>query len=236
MVDAFKKEIEEEKEPPKGPVEGVKETLTMNPRRQEIFQYLCRYPCTRLARIGKDLDLSMAAAKWHLEKLSAKEFIAKHEIAGETVYCPVDMINEPDIRVLAAVNHERGTPVLRAIIQNPGITLKELCVKVQLNPRTVLRHAAAMERLGLVETIKDGKFKRFYKTEHIENINDGYRKRAGKFRKRILKMLKGDGVSPKVVRATDRALHVKITAGTKKSVLELNCQPFASVMEFYKGL
>ncbi len=49
-------------------------------------------------------------------------------------------------------------------------------------------------------------------------------------------MLKGDGVSPKVVRATDRALHVKITAGTKKSVLELNCQPFASVMEFYKGL
>jgi DNA-binding MarR family transcriptional regulator len=236
MVDAFKKEIEEEREPPKGPVEGVKETLTMNPRRQEIFQYLCTYPCTRLARIGKDLDLSMAAAKWHLEKLAEKEFITKHDVAGETVYCPVDMIDKSDIRVLAAVNHERGTPVLRAIVQNPGITLKELCEVVQLNPRTVLRHASAMERLGLIETIKDGKFKRFYKTERIEKINDGYRKRAGKFRKGILKMLKGDGVSPKVVRATDRALHVKITAGTKKSVLELNCQPFASVMEFYKGL
>lgn len=236
MVDAFKKEIEEEKEPPKGPVEGVKETLTMNPRRQEIFQYLCQYPCTRLARIGKDLDLSMASAKWHLEKLAEKEFIAKHEVAGETVYCPIDMINESDIRVLAVVNHERGTPVLRAIIQNPGITLNDLCKKVQLNPRTVLRHAGEMEHLGLVETIKDGKFKRFYKTGHIEKVNEGYRKKAGKFRKHILKMLKGDGVSPKVVRATDRSLHVKITTGTKKSVLELNCQPFASVMEFYKGL
>ncbi len=138
--------------------------------------------------------------------------------------------------MLAAVNHERGTPVLRAIIQNPGITLKELCRDVQLNPRTVLRHAAALEQLDLIETIKDGKFKRFYKTEHLEKINESYRKRAGKFRKRILKMLKGDGVSPKVVRATDRALHVKITAGTKKSVLELNCQPLASVMEYYKGL
>jgi len=236
MVDAFKKEIEEDKEPPKGPVEGVKETLTMNPRRQEIFQYLCRYPCTRLAKIGKDLDLSMAAAKWHLEKLAEKEFISKHEISGETVYCPTDMMDKPDIKLLAAVNHERGTPVLRVIIQNPGITLKELCKMVQLNPRTVLRHAAEMERLGLIETIKDGKFKRFYKTERIEKVNDGYRKRAAKFRRSILKRLKGDGVSPKIVRATDRALHVKIIAGMQKSVLEVNCQPFASVMEFYKGL
>ena len=123
------------------------------------------------------------------------------------------------------MNNERGTPVLRAIIQNPGITLKGLCKKVQLNPRTVLRHAKEMEHLGLIETIKDGKFKRFYETHIIEKRNDGYSKRAAKFRKHLLKMLKGDGVNPKVVRATDRALHVKITAGDKKSVLELNCQP-----------
>jgi hypothetical protein len=45
MVDAFKKEIGDEKEALKGPQEKIKETITMNPRRQEILQYLCRYPC-----------------------------------------------------------------------------------------------------------------------------------------------------------------------------------------------
>ena len=54
MVSAFKKGIEEDKEPPKGVLEErVRKTLTMNPRRQEILQYLCRYPCSRLSKIAK---------------------------------------------------------------------------------------------------------------------------------------------------------------------------------------
>jgi hypothetical protein len=49
-------------------------------------------------------------------------------------------------------------------------------------------------------------------------------------------MLKKDGVNPKVIRSTDYALHVRITAGENKSTLELGTQPFASVLERYRGL
>lgn len=236
MVDAFKKEIEEDKEAPKGPAEPIKETLTMNPRRQEILQYLCRYPCSRLSKIAKDLELSNAATKWHLERLSEKDFITKEVVNKDTVFYPTNLIDQRDVVTFSAMNHERAIPILRRIISNSGITQKVLLEDVQLNQRTVVRHASELEKVGLIEIIQDGKFRRYYPTELIDMMEIDYRKRVKKFRKQILKMLKNDGVNPKVVRATDSALHVKITSGEKTNVLELGTQPFTSVLETYKGL
>jgi predicted transcriptional regulator len=236
MVDAFRKEIEEDKEPPKVSEGAVKTTLTMNPRRQEILQYLCRYPCSRLSKIAKELELSTAATKWHLERLVEKDFVTEEDINGNIVFYPTDMIDGNDVLIFAALNHERATPILRSIISKSGIKQKDLYEKVQLNQRTVVRHASELERAGLIESIQDGKFKRYYPTELIKRKEGDYKKRAAKFRRHLLKILKKDGVSPKVVRSTDRALHVKITAGEKKSVLELNTRPFASIFERYKGL
>jgi hypothetical protein len=77
---------------------------------------------------------------------------------------------------------------------------------------------------------------RYYSTNLISKMSDDYRKRNSRFKKHLLNLLKKDGVNPKVIRSTDKALHVKITTGISKSVLELNTQPFASVLERYKGL
>ncbi|MEE9151976.1 MAG: winged helix-turn-helix transcriptional regulator [Thermoplasmata archaeon] len=236
MVDAFKKGIEEDKEVLKAPEERVKETIIMNPRRQEILQYLCKYPCTRLSKIAKDLDLSVAATKWHLERLAEKEFIVKEEVNGDFVFYPTNMIGEKEVQTFAIINLERATPILRRILSNTGINQKDLCDNVQLNQRTVVSHTSELERVGLIESIQDGKFRRYYPTELIKSMGEDYRRRAGEFRKNLLKMLKKDGVSPRVMRSTDKALHVKITVGEKKTVLELNIQPFTSVLERYKGL
>jgi predicted transcriptional regulator len=178
MVDAFKKEIEEDKEPSKGSEEFIKKTLTMNPRRQEILQYLCRYPCSRLSKIARDLDISNAATKWHLISLADSDFITLQKVKGETVYYPTNMVDKKDIGIFSAMNHERATPILRRIIANSGISQKNLKDEVQLNQRTVVRHTTELENAGLIE----------------------------------------------------------ITAGENKSVLELSTQPFASIMERYKGL
>ena len=236
MVDAFKKEIEEEKEPSKGPEEVIKKTLTMNPRRQEILQYLCKYPCSRLSKIARDLDISNAATKWHLGSLAENDFVTKHVVKEDTVFYPTNMIDEKDVVLFSAINHERGIQILRIIMANSGITQKRLKEETQFNQRTVVRHASELERLGLVECIQDGKFMRYYATDLLTKMNDNYRKRTSRFRKHLLNMLKKDGVHPKVVRSTDKTLHVKITAGESKSVLELATQPFASVLEKYKGL
>jgi DNA-binding MarR family transcriptional regulator len=236
MVDAFKKEIEEHKEPSKGPEEIVKKTLTMNPRRQEILQYLCKYPCSRLSRIARDLDISNAATKWHLGCLAENEFVTIMAVKRERVFYPTNMIDEKHVDIFSAINHERGIHILRIIMANSGITQKKLKEETQLNQRTVVRHAAELERLGLVESIQDGKFMRYYATDLLSKMNDGYRKRTSEFRKHLLNMLKKDGVHPKIVRSTDRTIHVKITSGESKSVLELATQPFASVLEKYKGL
>jgi DNA-binding MarR family transcriptional regulator len=236
MVDAFKKGIEEDKDTPKGPEERVKETITMNPRRQEILQYLCKYPCTRLSRIAKDLELSIAATKWHLERLAEKDFIVKEVVKGDSVFYPTNMIDENQVQTFSIINHERATHILRRILSNSGINQKDLCDEVELNQRTVVRHASELERVGLIESIQDGKFKRYYPTDLIKTLREDYRRRAGKFRKYLLKKLKKDGVDPKVVRYTDHTLHVKITTGENKSILELNTQPFAGILEPYKGL
>jgi predicted ArsR family transcriptional regulator len=236
MVDAFKKEIEEDKEPSKGISEIVKKTLTMNPRRQEIFQYLCRYPCSRLSKIARDLDISNAATKWHLERLCESDFLSKVDVKKEIVFYPANMIDEKDIMIFSAVNHERTTPILRKILAKSGISQKDLLKEVALNQRTVVRHAGELEHVGLIESIQDGKFIRYYPTKLLSKKSEDYRKRAARFRKHLLNMLKKDGVNPKVIRSTDYALHVRITAGENKSTLELGTQPFASVLERYRGL
>ncbi|UCG68790.1 MAG: winged helix-turn-helix transcriptional regulator [Thermoplasmata archaeon] len=236
MVDALKKEIEEDKEVPEGLEERVKETITMNPRRQEILQYLCKYPCTRLSKIARELELSNASTKWHLNILAQKNFIVREDVNGDSVFYPAKMIAEEDIEALTVINHERATPILRKILSNSGINQKDLCDDVQLNQRTVVRHTKDLERIGLIECIQDGKFKRYYPTVLIEKKEESYRKKAAKFRKHLLKMLEKDGVKPRVVRTTDRSLHVKITTGEKKSVLELGTQPYLSIRERYKGL
>jgi DNA-binding MarR family transcriptional regulator len=236
MVDAFKKEIEEEKEPSKIPEETIKKTLTMNPRRQEILQYLCKYPCSRLSKIARDLDISNAATKWHLGSLADNEFITKHVVNQDTVFYPNNMIDEKDIDLFSAINHDKGLLILRIIMANSGITQKRLKEESQLNQRTVVKHSAQLERLGLVESIQDGKFMRYYATDLLAKMTDDYRKRTSRFRKHMLNRLKKDGVHPKVVRSTDKAMHVKITSGETKSVLELTTQPFQSVLEKYKGL
>jgi DNA-binding MarR family transcriptional regulator len=236
MVDALKKEMEEDREAPSGLEERVKETITMNPRRQEILQYLCKYPCTRLSKIAKDLELSNASTKWHLKRLAEKNFIAREEVNGDHIFYPVKMIDKDDLKALTIINHERATPILRKILANSGINQKDLCNDVQLNQRTVVRHTSEMEKAGLIDCIQDGKFKRYYPTLFIEKREESYRKRAARFRKHILKLLEKDGVKPRVLRTTDRSLHVKITAGEKKSILELGTQPFLSIRERYKGL
>jgi DNA-binding MarR family transcriptional regulator len=236
MVDAFKKGIEDAKEPSKGISELVKKTITMNPRRQEIFQYLCRYPCSRLSKIARDLDISNAATKWHLERLCENDFISKVDVKKQTVFYPANMIDEKDIIIFSAVNHERAIPILRKILTKSGISQKDLLNEVALNQRTVVRHAGELEHVGLIESIQDGKFMRYYPTKLLPKKSDDYRRRAARFRKHLLNILKKDGVSPKVIRSTDHALHVRITAGETKSTLELGTQPFASVLERVKGL
>jgi DNA-binding MarR family transcriptional regulator len=157
-------------------------------------------------------------------------------VKNDTVFYPTNLIEEGDVALFAAMNHERATPILRKIISKTGITQKRLLDDVQLNQRTVVRHTKELEQVGLIEIIQDGKFRRYYPTQQIEKMITDYRKRVKRFRKHLLKKLKDDGVNPKVVRATDSALHVKITSGSKKNVLELGTQPFASIKERYKGL
>jgi DNA-binding MarR family transcriptional regulator len=236
MVDAFKMEIEEDKEAPKGPREPITETITMNPRRQEILSFLCRYPCSRLSKIAKELELSNAATKWHLARLAEKDFITSQDMGNTKVFYPIDMIEKGDVNIFACMNHERAIPILRRILSNSGITQKALCQDVQLNQRTVVRHTNELENVGLINIIQDGKFRRYYPTQLIEKMRVDYRKRVKRFRKHLLKKLKDDGVNPKVMRATDFSLHVRITAGEKKNLLELGTQPFSSVLEPYKGL
>lgn len=236
MVDAFKKGIEEDKDTSKESEERGRETITMNPRRRDILEYLCKYPCTRLSRIAKDLELSIAATKWHLERLTEKDFIVKEVVYGDPIFYPMKMIDENEVQIFATINHERATPILRKILSHSGISQKDLCNEVQLNQRTVVRHASELEHVGLIESIQDGKFKRYYPTALINTLREDYRRRAGKFRKHLLGKLKKDGVNPKVMRYTDNTLHVKITTGENKTILELNTQPFAGILEPYKGL
>lgn len=234
MVSAFKQEVE-------GPAvpsieEKIKETILMHPKRQDILEYLCRYPCSRLSKISRDLDLTKSTVKWHLEMLIKKNFISQEIVDGNNVFFPTEMIDENDITVLSLLNNSQVTTLLRAVHANPGISHSSLCKTTCLNSRTITKHSSTLEEFGFLNCIKDGKFKRYYPTELVRKMDDAYRKKTRHFRNILIKALKKDGVNPTIMRSTSYALHVKITAGIEKKVLELNIRPLSSILEVYKGL
>ena len=226
MLKAFRRTIRRRDDLPDLETEKVPDTLLMNETRQNILQYLCKYPCTHLSGIAKDLNLSFNASKWHLNKMVENDILNLKKIGNKVVYFPTDMIETDDIDLLAIANNERNRSIIRLINKTPGITQKEICKAVDRKQQTLVSDILLLERTGLIRSKKDGKYKRYYPTDMMLKRNKANRKRSNQFRQHLLNSMIKDGVEPVILRTTDKKVYVQILSGKDRSNLIININPF----------
>ncbi len=202
----------------------------MNENRQQILQYLSKHPCSYLNRISKDLGLSFHTAKWHLRKIIERGYVANQRMGKRMVFYPKDMIAVEDIPIFELLNTPKAKSIYLKIIEQEGISQKEICKELGMKHQAVIWYTSKLEDTGLISSLEDGKFKRYYPTDLLSRWTDINNKRLRRYKDSILKRLEEDRLKPVVLRSTEEKLVVRISTGSKRSVLILWTDPVNTVL------
>lgn len=212
-----------------------KKSTLMNESRCEIFEFLCSHPCSSVSSIAKGLNISESRVRWHLEKLVWDKLVKLKENSN-TIFFPSNMINPEHINIFKLLAVDRSNSIFESIKRNEGLYQNELSKKLDLNTRTVMKYTSDLEYFGLIRGANDGKYKRYYLTDRMDELRDYYRKNAKNFKEYVLKRTKMDGLRPKVILSTPEVLRLKLITGTKTRVLNVPLIPFSESKHDLKGM
>ncbi len=210
------------------------QSLLMNPVRREIFRYLCEFPCNHLSGISRDLGISPPTTSWHLKKMMTRDLIATKKINGKSIFFPTNMIDEEDIEILSLINDVKVKHIFLTILNGPGLSQKEISDELKVQHQTVIWFTNKLENTGLISTLEDGKYKRYYPTGKLSELSDLHISRMKAFREWVIKAFKYDGIDPEVIRSTDKFILFKVSIGKDKTTLELPTNPFLTVLGLKK--
>jgi predicted transcriptional regulator len=221
--DALKKAITQERAV--GDVAKTKsddESLLLNPTRLEIFQFLCKNPCSRLRSIAKSLELAQPTVDWHLRKMTQKGLITQKKVGKNKVFYPSEMIDSEDIELLALLTSDKVKLICSAVSENPGISQGKLGKKLGMYQQEIGWYTSKLSEKGVLKKIVDGRFRRYYLSEDLGNIVRSNRKRINLFKKTLITALKRDGMNPEIIRSRGNTLVIQIGAGKEKTMLKVN--------------
>ncbi|UCE38423.1 MAG: hypothetical protein JSW00_04125 [Thermoplasmata archaeon] len=205
-----------------------KKSTLMNNSRCVIFEYLCRHPCSTVSGIAKGLAVSESSVRWHLDKLVFEKFVTVKE-NGSTIFFPSNMINPEHIDIFRLMAMDRSNAILESIRSRKGVYQNELSKELDLNIRTVMKYTSDLEYFGLIRCASDGKYKRYYLTDLIDNLKDYYRKNSKYFKEFIVKKTRRDGLRPRIMLSTPELLRLKMEMGSEIKVLTLPMIPFGRI-------
>jgi DNA-binding transcriptional ArsR family regulator len=204
--------------------------LFMNPTRRDIFSLLCARPCLHLSGIAREMGLSVPTVRWHLGKLAADNFVSVRTLSRKKIYFPAGLLEDEDIGMLALLNDAGSRDIYFHILDEPGLSQKDLTSKLGVRHQVVMWHAGRLEKGGLIEMVADGRYRRYYPTDRLNIREDAGRKRLKHFREELIRRLKRDGVDPEVVRTTAGGIHFRVTSGTKRRSFRVPTQPYRTVL------
>ncbi len=206
------------------------ETLLQNIQRQLILQYLSKYPCNHMNGIVNDLNLSYPTVKWHIDLMIKQEFISFKSIGNKNVFYPYSMIADKDIELFAFLNKNKARILYNLLINNPGLTQKEICKQSNMSNRTVISYLNDLVNYGFINVKKDGIYRRYYPSNLINELMSSYRERMNNFRKEIKRKLIKDGLNPVIVRAQDDLLQIQIGDLKDTSILKIYANPILTLL------
>ena len=201
-----------------------------NANRRDIFSYLCFHPCSHLSLISAALSLSIHTGSWHLRRLEDEEYITKARVGKKTVFYPSNMIHSEDVNIFESLNNDKAKAIYIAILEYGGINQQDICRKLGLKHQAVIWYTRKFESLGLIHSVEDGKFRRYYTTDLLKKKMDENASRMKIFRKDLLNRFRKEMLSPEVLRSTNDKLVVKISGGKDKAVLTLHTNPYFTVL------
>jgi len=203
-------------------------SLLMHPQRRELFRLLCLRPCATAGELARQAGLSSNAVRWHLARMAEANLVVRDPAA---TYYPTGFIDPGDGPLFRVLAEGGGRDVFRAILEAPGSTQRELAVELSVSRQSVFKFANRLEGHKLATSIKDGRSRRYYPTGLLFARRETHRPRCRAFADRLLKQLQAGGLTPQVLRRTDRQFLVRISKGKSAEALDLTLDPYTTILQ-----
>lgn len=206
----------------------ARESLLMHPQRRELFRLLCLRPCATVSELGRLAGLSANAVKWHLVRMAEADLVARDE---KSTYQPRGFIEAADGPLFRVLAEGSNRDVFRTVLEAPGTTQREIAATLGVSRQAVFKAASDLVDHKLLTSIRDGRFRRYYPTGLLFNRREAHRPRARAFAEALLKRLDAGGLTPHVLRWTDRQLLVRIARGKSAEALDLPLDPYTTILQ-----
>jgi predicted transcriptional regulator len=230
MLTDLKKSIKRPESVERMEKEKVPVSILMNQTRQNILQFLFRYPCTHLHGIARNFNYSVNSTRWHLRKLFEFGYIDIFSVGNKKVYFPNEALSDQDIFLLSILNDHKMEQLYMEIKHHPGITQKEIYENLNKKQPTIVDNLFILENNELIYSQRDGLYRRYYPTGLIDQREKILRKSLKEYRRILIQLLKKDGVEPEILRTTDKKFHIRIKSGKYLADLIFHFNPYERFM------
>jgi predicted ArsR family transcriptional regulator len=204
--------------------------LLFNGTRRKLFESCFQRPCSSLNRLADRVGVSPATAKYHLDLLVRGGLLGEYRRGRRRLFFPRGLLEDGEVESTATIQDPRVAPVYELICGNPGTVQKDLTDRLGCSHQSVNRAAARLAAEGLVRTVKEGRYTRYYPTADPGASARSERRRLKLFRERFLNQLRSAGFATKVHRATADELVVSMEAGGEVVVVTLSRRsPFTGI-------
>lgn len=139
-----------------------REELLDNPLRDRIYETIREEPGATAADVADTVDTSYHGARYHLDLLAEFEMVTKHRIEGSIRYALAEEGDPESVRRAAVVSEPRRASIVRALIDDDGLSTSEIARRADIAPATASHHLDRLQETGLVTKERDGVAVRHY--------------------------------------------------------------------------
>lgn len=121
-----------------------------NDARNGIAGYLATTPGAHFSKIRDDLDLGTGETQHHLRRLRNENTVESRRDGDYRRFFPANEFGEFEQIALGYLRRETPRGMVRALLADPDATASDLASELGVSRPTVSKHAADLERAGLL--------------------------------------------------------------------------------------
>jgi len=146
------------------------EEVLENENRNSIIDLILKNPGIHFNEILRKTNLSPGNLVWHLDILETYKIIAKKRIMHYVSYFPYYQKNPISNLELKLQKSDLTLKILKLVKKNPGTWNSLITEKLKINRKTIAYHLAKLEELDLIKVEKEGRKKKIYPSEDLDDL------------------------------------------------------------------
>lgn len=149
---------------------GRNKDLCDNHNRKAIFEFVSKNPGCSIAEVSETLEINRGSVKYHIKKFNSQSKITIAKIGKFTRLFVMDsgIFDDEEKMIISFLRNETCRNLLIDILENPGITNRDLAENFGLDRSTVHWYLDKFQNLNLIKYVPEGKCKRCFLNPVIE--------------------------------------------------------------------